>query len=181
MASIRARNAAGLALFAFMAVFAALAASWVGGTTRASAEIASDCTPGATRTALASFVSAFNGGDYQQLDGLVAVSPLFQWYSSNMPGLRRTAEAHSRESLIAYFRARHLKHDRLRLVSFTFTANSRGYGNFVFKMRRSAADYRRGAWFGLIGKGAAVCFDQPSEQPVQLIVVSVGGPNWDKR
>jgi hypothetical protein len=169
-----------------MVVCAALAASWAGGTARANAEIASDCTPGATRTALASFVASFNGGDYHQLDVLFAAPSLFQWYSSNVPGLRRTAAAHNRGTLIAYFRARHLKRDRLRLVSFTFTGNSltgnsHGYGNFVFKMKRSAADYRRGAWFGLIGKGAAVCSDQSSERPVQFIVVSVGGPNSDKR
>lgn len=164
-----------------MVVCAALAASWAGGTARANAEIASDCTLGATRTALASFVAAFNGGDYHQLDALFAVPPLFQWYSSNVPGLRRTAAAHNRDTLIAYFRARHLKRDRLRLVSFTFNGNSHGHGNFVFKMKRSAADYRRGAWFGLIGKGAAVCSDESSEQPVQFIVVSIGGPNSDKR
>lgn len=180
MASTRARNAA-RALIASVAVLAALAAFGVTGATRAYAESASDCTPGATRTAVASFVSAFDRGDYHQLDRLFARPPLFQWYSSSVPGLRMTTVARNRASLIAYFRARHLKRDRLRLVSFTFTANSYGYGNFVFKMMRSAADYRRGASFGLIAKGAALCSDQPSQQPVQFIVMSVGGPNSDKR
>jgi hypothetical protein len=90
-----------------------------------------------------------------------------------------TAAARNRVSLIAYFRARHLERDRLRLVGFTFTGNWNGYGNFIFRMRRSAADYHRGAWFGLIAKGAALCSRQPSRQPVQLIVMSVGGPNSD--
>jgi len=63
-----------------------------------------------------------------------------------------TAAARNRVSLIAYFRARHLERDRLRLVGFTFTGNWNGYGNFIFRMRRSAADYHRGAWFGLIRK-----------------------------
>lgn len=96
-----------------------------------------------------------------------------------MPGLRRTAAAKNRGSLIAYFRARHLKRDRLRLVSFTFTGNSAGFGNFWFKLRRSAADYHQRAWFGLIGKGAAVCVNGVSEQQVQFIVVSIGGPGSD--
>jgi hypothetical protein len=179
MASTRARNAA-CALIASVAVLAAFAAFVAAGATRANAEIASDCTPGVTRTAVASFVSAFDRGDYHQLDRLFAEPPLFQWYSSSVPGLRMTTAARNRTSLIAYFRARHLQRDRLRLVSFAFAANSYGYGNFVFKMRRSAADYRRGVWFGLIAKGAAVCSDQPSQPPVQFIVMSVGGPNSDK-
>jgi hypothetical protein len=69
----------------------------------------------------------------------------------------------------------------MRLVSFTFTGNSHGFGNFVFRMKRSAADYRRGAWLRLIGKGAAVCSHQASEKAVQFIVVSLGGPGSDKR
>jgi hypothetical protein len=144
------------------------------------AALASDCTPQATRTALASFVAAFNRNEDEKLGALFAQLPLFQWYSSNVPGLRTTAAARDRDGLIAYFRSRHVKRDRLRLVSFTFTGDSPGYGNFVFKMKRSAADYRRGAWFGLTGKGAAVCSAQ-SVQPVQFIVVSLGGPGSDKR
>jgi len=143
--------------------------------------MAGDCKAGATRTTLASFVTAFNRGNLSKLDALFAAPPAFQWYSSNAPGLRRAAAAHNRATLIAYFRARHLKRDRLRLVSFTFHGNSNAGGNFAFKMKRSAADYRHGAWFGLIGKGAAVCSDQAAPEPVQFIVVSVGGPGSDKR
>jgi len=158
----------------------ALTASAAGATTRAHLVTGSDCTANATRTALASFIVAFNRGSYAKLDTLFARPPLFQWYASNAPGLRRTATAHDRNSLIAYFRARHLRRDRLRLVRFTFNGNAGGNGNFVFKLKRSASDYRRGAWFGLIGKAASVCSDDAFQQPVQLIVVSLGGPNSDK-
>ena len=128
-----------------------------------------------------SFVGAFNRGDFRQLDALFADSSLFVWYSSNAPGSRRMSAAENRDTLIAYFRTRHLNRDRLRLVAFTFNGNSPAYGNFGFKMKRSAADYRGGAWFGLVGKGAALCSDQPSERPVKFIVVSMGAPGSDKR
>ncbi len=47
-------------------------------------------------------------------------------------------------------------------------------------MKRAAADYRKGAWFGLIGKGSVICSDQPADQSVQFIVISLGGPGSDK-
>ena len=135
MTSARARHA-GVAVLAAVVILATSSA--------VDAALASGCTPRATRAAVTSFVAAFNRGDGQKLDGLFARSPLFQWYSSNVPGPRRTAAAGDRGSLIDYFRSRHAKRDRLRLVSFSFTGNSPGYGNFVFKLKRSAADYRRG-------------------------------------
>jgi hypothetical protein len=74
---------------------------------------------------------------------------------------------------MAYFHARHANNDRLRLTAFTFN----GGGNFTYTLRRSASDYDHGAWFGLIGKAAAICSDN---DPPQLIVVSLGGPGSDK-
>jgi hypothetical protein len=160
---------------------AAAAASLAAAAPLGQAAATSDCTSQATRSALASFVSAFNRGDAQQLDSLFAQPPLFQWYSSNVPGLRNMPAAQDRNTLITYFRARHVKRDRMRLVSFSFTGNSHGAGNFIFKMKRAAGDYRNGAWFGLIGKGAAVCSDEATEQPVRFVVLSLGGPGSDKR
>ncbi len=76
-----------------------------------------------------------------------------------------------------YFLARHAKRDPFRLISFAFNGNSPGYGNFVFTLKRSAADFRRGARFGLIGKGAALCDGASTE----FVVISVGGPGSDRR
>jgi hypothetical protein len=181
MTTARGRWTALLVAAAATAAAAASSSSVAGGTTQGDAAVSSDCAPQAARAAFASFVGAFNRGSGQELDSLFATPPLFQWYSSNVPGLRSSTAAKNRGSLIAYFRARHRKHDRLRLVSFTFTGNSHGFGNFVFRMKRSAADYRQGEWFRLIGKGAAACSGPSSEQLVQFIVVSVGGPDSDKR
>jgi hypothetical protein len=57
----------------------------------------------------------------------------------------------------------------MQLLSFVY----HGDGNFTYRLRRSARDYRNGAWFRLIGKGAATCADGKT----QLIVVSLGGPD----
>jgi hypothetical protein len=128
------------------------------------------------QAALVSFAGAFSHGDSRRLDSLFAEPPSFQWYSSNQPGLRSTAAAKNRGTLIRYFRVRHTQRDRLRLTAFTFTGNSHGFGNFTFKMKRSAADFRDGAWFGLIGKGAGAC----DGSKVRFIVISIGGPGSDK-
>jgi hypothetical protein len=161
----------------------ALTASSAVATSRSDAAAAAPCRPAATRAALASFVAAFNSGKYSLLDALFAQRPLFRWYSSNVPGVRRTLAARNRKTLISYFRSRHLKRDRLLLVAFAFTGTKNGLSNFTFKLRRSASDYKRGAWFGLVGKGAAVC-SPPSpyiEGPEQFVVMSIGGPGSDKR
>jgi hypothetical protein len=148
--------------------------------TPSAAAAASACTPAGTQSAVRSFVADFNGGNFGHLDALFAQRPAFGWYSSNPPGLRNAAAAKNRGSLIAYFRARHAKRDRLQLVSFKFTGNAQGHGNFTFAMKRSAADYRKGAWFSLVGKGAVVCSKSRSpyveELPVRFIVLSLGGP-----
>ena len=131
-----------------------------------------DCTAAETHAALASFVAAFNGGDYGRLNALFAGPSWFRWYSSSAPGERFDPQAQRRNTLIAYFRARHAKRDRFRLVSFKFNGNSLGYGNLVWKMKRSAGDFRDGAWFTVEAKGAALC----EGVSVTFIVMSVGAP-----
>ena len=75
-----------------------------------------------------------------------------------------------------YFRARHLRNDRLRLVSFRFNGNSGTLGHFDFRLRRSATDFRSGAWFGLVGKGASAC----DGARATFVVVSLGGAGSDR-
>ncbi len=133
----------------------------------------SGCSAEASRATWVAFVKAYTRGDYTQLNSLFAQPPQFQWYSANTPGLRRTTAARDRDTLMAYFRARHAQSDRLRLIAFTFN----GDGNFTYTLRRSAGDYKHGASFGLIGKAVATCSDN---SPPQLIVVSLGGPGSDR-
>ena len=132
---------------------------------------ASACTAGAAKTAWMSFLRAFAAGNYARLDSMFAQDPDFGWYSANAPGLRRTAEAKNRATLVRYFQTRHRQHDRMNLLTFAY----HGDGNFTYRLRRSALDYKSGAWFGLIGKGAVRC---TGEAP-QFVVVSLGGPGSD--
>jgi hypothetical protein len=159
----------------------AVAGSAAGGGTSGAAGIGSVCTAAAPRSAVSAFVAAFNAGDAYRLDGLFARRPRFQWYSSPTPGRRLRAAAANRGTLVEYFRARHARRDRLRLASFRFTGNSNGYGHFALVLRRSAADYRHGAWFGLVGKGAAICTGPLSAQRARLAVLSLGGPGSHRR
>jgi hypothetical protein len=117
-------------------------------------------------------MAAFNAGDYRRLDALFVGPSWFRWYSSSSPGERFDPQAQRRNTLIAYFRARHLQRDRFRLVSFKFNGNSLGYGNFIWKMTRSAGDFRAGSWFTVEAKGAALC----EGASTRFIVMSVGAP-----
>jgi hypothetical protein len=73
---------------------------------------------------------------------------------------------------MTYFRARHAKGDRLRSASFDWN----GQGNFEFKLRRSVTDFRRGVWFGLVWKGAALC----DGRNITFVVLSLGGSDSDR-
>lgn len=151
-------------LLASVATLAVVAA-----TTSATARPADQsCDATLTRTTWVRFLDAYNRGGYDDLDALFARKPGFLWYSSNVPGLRNLTAATNRLALIPYFRARHARHDRMRLLSFAYHENS----NFTYRLRRSASDYRGGRWFRLIGKGAVTCVGVA----VRLIVVSIGGP-----
>jgi hypothetical protein len=140
----------------------------------------SSCTAASTRTAVSAFVASFNRGDFTRLDAIFAPEPSFQWYSSGTPGSRIRAASHNRTTLRSYFQTRHAKRDRLRVVSLRFTGKAAGHGtvpahgNFSVVLKRSAADYRQGAWFGVIGKGAVVCSANPAAS--RFIVFSLGGP-----
>jgi hypothetical protein len=133
---------------------------------------ASSCSQEETRRALNSFVVAFNRGDYAALDLLFAQPPAFRWYSSSEIGQRIGAAAKRRGTLIPYFRSRHARQDRLRLLVFDFTGRAARWSNLGFEMRRSAADFRQGKWIESMGKGAVTC----GGGSAQFIVMSLGGP-----
>lgn len=162
-----------------LAVFAVLLVAGLAGATASMGRAASvergvltACTANETRATLVSFVRAFNAGDYRRLNTLFAGPSWFRWYSSSTPGTRFNPQAQQRSTLIGYFTDRHAQRDQMKLASFRFTGNSNGFGNFTWKMHRSAADFRAGAWFVTEAKGAALC--QGSK--AQLIVMSIGSP-----
>jgi hypothetical protein len=140
------------------------------GTGEASAP--SHCTGPGGRGALASFVSAYNRGDFERLDSLIAEEPDFEWYSTNGPGERLRGKAKRRGTLIPYFEARHARHDRLAWRSFQFNGNSPRYGNFQLTMWRATSGFNRGDRFPVWGKGAAIC----DEDSTRFIVLTFGVP-----
>ena len=135
-------------------------------------QVVTACTKAETRSALVSFLHAFNAGDSGRLNTSFAGPSWFRWYSSSTPGVRFDPQAQQRSTLIGYFRGRHAQRDRLELVWFLFHGNGNGFGNFSLKLRRSAADWQNGAWFVTEAKGAALC--QGSK--VQFVVMSIGSP-----
>lgn len=131
------------------------------------------CTPTAARRAFAEFVTAYNRGDLRKLDSLFARQPAFDWYSSNAPGPRLNRAAARRDTLIAYFRNRHLEQDRLRPVEIdVITAAPHLTGLSILELRRRAADYGGGRWFSVAGKAGLTCHDGRA----RFLVVSLGTP-----
>ena len=167
------RVVTGIAIRAGLLLAAVLTATASAATDPGNAATPAACAAAESRAVLRSFVGAFNRGDLARLDELFATQPDFQWYSTGAPGLRTRAAASTRATLVGYFARRYRAGDRLRLVSFDYNGDSGPYSNFALTLRRSASDYRGGAWFRLVGKGAISC----RKQPGKLIVVSLGGPD----
>jgi hypothetical protein len=71
--------------------------------------------------------------------------------------MRLRGAAADRSTLVGYFRARHAKGDRLRLLRWSFNGTDGVVANFDVRLERSARDSRRGAAFRISAKGAAEC------------------------
>jgi hypothetical protein len=132
------------------------------------------CDVATTRSVLDAFVRAYNRGELRRLDRLFSRTR-FVWYSASAPGPRLGAAASSRRTLMAYFRERHRRGDRLALTTSRFNGyeRARDLGHFELGARRRADDFRDGRWFELMAKGALDC----SKPPVAIAVLSLGGPS----
>jgi hypothetical protein len=121
------------------------------------------CAVGEVEELATRFVRAFNDGNLEELDGIFAREPDFEWYSTAAPGERLLPLAGDRPSLVPYFRERHELGERLTLNSFRFNGNtraSRPYGNFEYTLTRRANDLLPTAF---AGKGAALCYQSRSD------------------
>lgn len=117
------------------------------------------CSSAAVRGIVGRFIEAFNGGKYGELERLWAsAGEGFDWYSTDRPGQRIRADAKDRATLIAYFRDRHAKGERLDLTSFQFNGINAAYGNFQVLLLRRAADLPPTRY---AAKGAVVCDSRP--------------------
>jgi hypothetical protein len=130
------------------------------------------CDVAALRRILDAFIRAYNRGDLRRLDGLFS-RERFVWYSSASPGTRLLPIAASRETLLPYLRRRHVRGDRLRVLTYRFNGyeHARALGHFELTGRRKADDYADGDWFDFGAKGALDC----SKPPVAFAVLSLGG------
>ena len=131
------------------------------------------CDVALVRGTLAAFVRAYNRGGLRRLDALFSRNR-FVWYSSGRPGARLRGDAQDRDSLLAYFRQRHRRGDRLALAGYRFNGfdRPRDLGHFELTLQRRARGFRGGRWFRVGGKGALDC----SRRPVTIAVLSLGGP-----
>lgn len=121
----------------------------------------SQCTPDNVHQVVDRFIEAFNRGDVAQLDQLFARDGEgFHWYSTDAPGQRLNAEASNRDSLMAYFAARHLQHERLALNSLDITYTNGLDAGFWFRLTRSADDGLPPTRYN--GKGGVQCMFTPS-------------------
>ena len=128
------------------------------------------CSTAEVEGAVRRFLAAFNRGDSRALAAVWAAEPDFQWYSTSAPGERLRARARDRASLIPYFRARHARREHLELTAFRVNGNTpaaKPYGNFEYRLVRSARDLRAMDYHG---KGALHCY---ATRPDVLIVWSM--------
>jgi hypothetical protein len=136
-----------------------------GGTSSGAAASASHCTSENVRQIVERFIGAFNRGDLPQLDQLFArLGEGFHWYSTDAPGQRFNAEASNRDTLMAYFAARHLQHERLVLNSLDVTYTTDMEAGFWFRVMRSADDGLSPTAYN--GKGGVQCMFTPSSLSV---------------
>ena len=131
---------------------------------------AAACRAAPTKEAVNAFAAALNRGDLRAVDHLFAAIGVFRWYSTTAPGQRRGRAAYDRQTLIPYLRARVRAGERLRLLTFRFSADvPRSLGHMNGTLQRSARGYpvRTFAY-----KGSADC---SGGDPV-LVVWSMAGP-----
>jgi hypothetical protein len=109
---------------------------------------------------VSSFVADFNAGDNLRLDSLWASAAQgFVWYTVGPPQARPYAR--SRQTLVAYFSARHAQHERLRITSIKYNGTSgQSFGNFEFRLVRTADDIGPQT---VEGKGSAFCRSGPGQ------------------
>lgn len=129
------------------------------------------CDVATTRAILQAFVRAYNTGDLRRLDRLFSRTH-FVWYSAGAPDARLGSAASNRRTLVAYFRERHRRGDRLALRSSRFNGydRARDLGHFELRAERRADDFRDGSWFAVTAKGAYDC----SGPRVAFVALSLG-------
>lgn len=129
-------------------------------------ESAKPCKPAEVASLVVRFIDAFNAGNLERLDRVFARKPDFRWYSTDAPAQRFLSVAADRASLIRYFNSRHARGEHLQLRSLRVNGNTvaptlKPYGNFQYRLVRSAGDLPPTNYQG---KGALQCYASRGDQ-----------------
>jgi hypothetical protein len=113
------------------------------GAAHAQPDSAKPCAPAEVGSLVVRFIDSLNAGNVAHLDRSFARKPHFRWYSTDAPGQRFLPIASDRASLMRYFARRHAHGEHLRLRSLrvngnTVAAGLEPYGNFEYRLVRSA-------------------------------------------
>src|SRR4051812_15656702 len=97
------------------------------------------CSPARTTALINFFVTAFNAGDRYALNNAIWGGKLyFKWFTVlSEPGFRSQPEASRRDTLMAYFAARHAAGEHLALVNVKINGRNIGTRGFEFRILRS--------------------------------------------
>jgi hypothetical protein len=99
------------------------------------------CDARVTRTFTTNFLAAFNSGDQERLNRLIAPTRRFRHYTVYGPvGARVGDDARRRSTLIAYLSDRRRHSEQLVLTWFSFARSVRGSASFRFDVLRTADD-----------------------------------------
>jgi hypothetical protein len=115
------------------------------------------CDVAALRATFGAFVRAYNRGEMRTLERLFAREPRFLWFSSGGPARS------NRGALLDHMQRRHVRGDRLRVLTYRFNGyeRERDLGHFEFEAQRRADDLADGRWLDVAGKGALDCAAPP--------------------
>jgi hypothetical protein len=118
------------------------------------------CSPAQTTALINRFVTAFNAGDRYALNNTIWGGKLyFKWFTVlSEPGFRSQPEASRRDTLMAYFAARHGAGEQLALVNVKINGRNIGTRGFEFHILRSASDLP-GGQVPYNGKAEASCMN----------------------
>jgi hypothetical protein len=117
------------------------------------------CRPAQTTALVQRFVVAFNNGDARTLNLVWGGRLWFHWYAVlGDPGRRDQQDALRRDTLMAYFAARHAASERLTLTKLQINGATIGERGFEYRLVRSADDLTGGS-VAYAGKGSLSCMN----------------------
>jgi hypothetical protein len=118
------------------------------------------CSPAQTTALISRFVTAFNTGNRYALNNTIWGGKLyFKWFTVlSEPGFRSQPEASRRDTLMAYFAARHAAGEHLALVNVKINGRNIGTRGVEFHILRSASELP-GGQVPYTGKAEASCMN----------------------